>query len=623
MLEKGTKVFGDWTIDEHIGSGAFGAVYKIRREEFEDVYYAALKVINIPQDPQDQLRLRSEGLDNDSINTYYGQIAKNFLQEIKLLSSLDGNTNIVDYKDHSVVKNGDLGYTIYIRMQLLTPLNKKLVNAEGNAVFMDTKDILALGIDMCSALELCERHKIIHRDIKIDNIFKSASGDYKLGDFGIAKQLEATQGEMSKKGTMMYMAPEVFRGENYNNTADIYSLGIVLYRLLNKNRSPFFPAYPETIRFSDKETANLKRLSGAELPAINGVSDELMRVLRKACAFKPENRYSTATEFRRDLKRIFKTGDLHNDESVAAEEPECDLSGSVDANSGESNDIFRDATINAISLEETSKHESVSFDPTEKTASVFGGFVDNGDITDENYFEPPVFDNVTEKTESIFCEKIEIDNNSEDTLKDNTVKQAYDETEKTVSLFSESNISETHFTAGVENNKPFDSKDTEIILFDEAINADSLKKSSTLLKNNGKEWNNIFIFVNSLIVITLVGFLFVRKYASFKFFAIYAPLIVNILNFAVIYFKSKAIKLKITDDKSKNEATRFKRKIKNLQIINILCILILFVAAVFCFLNIGGRIFFIISLIILTVNAICVVLDIMNNKNLVIFSKNK
>ena len=305
MLETGTKVFGEWLIDEKIGSGAFGTVYKIKREEFGAVYYAALKVINIPQDPQDQLRLRSEGMDDESITTYYGQVAQNFIQEIKLLSTLDGVTNIVDYKDHSIVPNDSFGYTIYIKMQLLKPLSKLLVDENNNALFLSQPEILNVGIDMCSALELCEKQKIIHRDIKVDNIFVSSNGDYKLGDFGIAKQLEATHGEMSKKGTMMYMAPEVFNGENYNNTADIYSLGIVLYRLLNKNRAPFFPDYPIPIKFSDKEKANMKRLGGdVALPAIPGVSEELMAILRKACAFKPAYRFKSAAEFKAALIEV-------------------------------------------------------------------------------------------------------------------------------------------------------------------------------------------------------------------------------------------------------------------------------------------------------------------------------
>lgn len=69
---------------------------------------------------------------------------------------------------------------------------------------------------------LCKKHNIIHRDIKPANIFASGNGDYKLGDFGIAKTIEQTSGG-TKIGTYDYMAPEVYHDQPYGNTADIYS----------------------------------------------------------------------------------------------------------------------------------------------------------------------------------------------------------------------------------------------------------------------------------------------------------------------------------------------------------------------------------------------------------------
>ncbi len=99
---------------------------------------------------------------------------------------------------------------------------------------MTRQQILRLGMDMCQALIACERANVIHRDIKVDNVFFNGFDSFKLGDFGISKQLEKTQSALSQKGTNMYMAPEVFRAEKYDHTVDIYSLGIMLYRLLNR-----------------------------------------------------------------------------------------------------------------------------------------------------------------------------------------------------------------------------------------------------------------------------------------------------------------------------------------------------------------------------------------------------
>ncbi len=301
MLENGSKVFGNWTVEEKLGSGSFGTVYKIKREEFGKVYYAAMKVLKIPQDTDEQKRLRSEGMDDASISSYYGQVVQNFIKEIELLSSLDGITNIVDYKDHLIEENGDFGYTIYIKMQLLQPLSEKILSGDSGVKFLTAKEVVNIGVDICSALEVCEKHNIIHRDIKIDNIFMSSNGDYKLGDFGIARQLEATQGEMSQKGTLSYMAPEIYRGDDYDKTVDIYSLGLLLYRLLNKNRAPFLPEYPSPITFTAKEMANVSRLRGEAIPDIKGISKALNDIVLKACEFSPIKRFQSATEMKRAL----------------------------------------------------------------------------------------------------------------------------------------------------------------------------------------------------------------------------------------------------------------------------------------------------------------------------------
>ncbi|MCR4655916.1 MAG: protein kinase [Lachnospiraceae bacterium] len=99
------------------------------------------------------------------------------------------------------------------------------------------KAVLKLGVDICSALEICAMKKVIHRDIKPENIFINEFGDYKLGDFGVARKLENVAGALSQKGTYNYMAPEVEKGTSYNETVDLYSLGLVLYRFLNRKTS--------------------------------------------------------------------------------------------------------------------------------------------------------------------------------------------------------------------------------------------------------------------------------------------------------------------------------------------------------------------------------------------------
>ena len=97
------------------------------------------------------------------------------------------------------------------------------------------------------------------------------------------------------------MAPEVYKGEQYSSSVDIYSLGLVLYTLLNNNRIAFLPPYPQQISYRDNEEALAKRLSGAPITPPCNASASLGAAIIKACSYRAEDRYKTATEFKNAL----------------------------------------------------------------------------------------------------------------------------------------------------------------------------------------------------------------------------------------------------------------------------------------------------------------------------------
>lgn len=293
-------VFQGWEIEKYIGGGAFGKVYRIVREDFGHTYEAAMKVIEIPQNPTEVIALRNDGMTEENVTEYFYGMVEEIVEEFVLMSKLKGNSNIVSYEDHAVIKKKDsFGWVIYIRMELLTPLFSYI--KENN---LTIKDVIQLGIDMCHALEVCQKFNIIHRDIKPENIFVSKTGDFKLGDFGIARELEKTSSELSKKGTKSYMAPEVFKGLSYNSNVDVYSLGIVLYRFLNNNRLPFMPPVPKPIRYSDKERADALRMSGQPMPKPAQANGRLAEIILKACAYMPKERYESAHAMRMALEEM-------------------------------------------------------------------------------------------------------------------------------------------------------------------------------------------------------------------------------------------------------------------------------------------------------------------------------
>lgn len=296
-----SEIWQEWKEEELLGKGSFGSVYKIKKEDFGKTYYAAVKKVSVPQDEYEVKELLSTGMDMDSINEYCKDVLNNLINEIQIMESLKTAGNIVSIEDYKLIENsGNLGGTLYIRMELLQSLEDYLVEFGK----IDLEEVIKIGIDICSAIECCEMVNTIHRDIKPSNIFRNIFGTYKLGDFGVSKQKELAKSVKSQKGTQAYMAPEVYRGESYDNTVDIYSLGITLFKLLNNQRFPFMPPYPERIRPGDIEEAMVMRMSGEAIPNTQNGNDEISNIIRKACAYNKENRYKNATEMKNDLIRV-------------------------------------------------------------------------------------------------------------------------------------------------------------------------------------------------------------------------------------------------------------------------------------------------------------------------------
>lgn len=290
-------LFGAWHVVRQIGAGSFGTVYEISRTEFGQTYRSALKVISIPSSRAEARAILEDVVDAQSVSTFFASMVESFLQELVLMNQLKGNSHIVSYEDHEVIeKDSELSWDILIRMELLTPLNDYIQGRE-----LSLPEIVKLGEDICQALELCQMHQIIHRDVKPENIFVSDNGDFKLGDFGIARTAERANRSMSQKGTYHYMAPEVFRSGRYDATVDLYALGIVLYRMLNHNRAPFLPDYPQQITQQDREDALAKRLSGERMAPPCQAPEPLAQIILKACAYQPKNRYATANQMRKEL----------------------------------------------------------------------------------------------------------------------------------------------------------------------------------------------------------------------------------------------------------------------------------------------------------------------------------
>ena len=295
------KTWPEWEVEEIIGGGAFGMVFRAVRTDMAGTTRAAIKVVAIPKDEEDLEAIRAEGYTREQTYSYFQKVVQDYTSEIKLLDSVKGYTNIIAIDDYKIVESGDdVCWYILIRMELL---NK--VDFRG----MSEEDIIRLGIDMCTALDVCRKKNIVHRDIKPENILVNDIGNYKLGDFGVARTMEKTKGNLSVKGTPSYMAPEVYKAMLKETNidaaarADSYSLGLVMYWIANGSRLPFVPD-KQIPSPADRETAFTRRIGGEQLPSPEQISKGLQKVILKACAYDPEERYDSAAEMREALQAL-------------------------------------------------------------------------------------------------------------------------------------------------------------------------------------------------------------------------------------------------------------------------------------------------------------------------------
>ena len=304
----------DWKIVKDLGGGAYGRVYEIERTISGIQEKAALKIVSRPKNKDEMESYYNEGYSKADLIASYESEIQNYVQEYKLMKELQGESNIVSCDDFTMVPHEDgIGGDIFIRMELLTSLQQILRERS-----LSEQEIIKLGKDISHALVLCESKNIIHRDIKPANIMVSQFGNYKLGDFGVSKIMDHATFATSM-GTPEYQAPEIVHMERYGQAADIYSLGITLYWLLNNRRMPFINANQQ-ITLVVKNEAMDRRYRGEKLPAPKNGSTKLKKIVLKACEYHPENRYASAQEMY-DALDALENGKILLD-PVPVEDPE-------------------------------------------------------------------------------------------------------------------------------------------------------------------------------------------------------------------------------------------------------------------------------------------------------------
>ena len=275
-------LFGSWVLEDEIGRGSYGNVYRARSDADGVKRWAAVKHISVEE--REDLSVEQQ--------------IRSLNREININELFRNEPNIVAYQETAFFNKPRLdGVDVFIRMELLTTLSHWI---KGH--LMGETEVIRLGKEVCLALNALEQVGILHRDVKISNIFVDDRGTFKLGDFGVAKSIGSVAYDMTLTGAYNYMAPEIAKGAKVKLNADLYSLGIVLYRMMNGGKAPFL-APDSDPSYEEANEAMLRRMNGEPLPPPAQATAGLSGVILRACAYDPEERFETAMEMHEALQR--------------------------------------------------------------------------------------------------------------------------------------------------------------------------------------------------------------------------------------------------------------------------------------------------------------------------------
>jgi serine/threonine-protein kinase len=220
-----------------------------------------------------------------------------FRREAKAAASLS-HAHLVGIHDW-----GELDGTYYIVMEYVEgeTLKDKIRREER----LGGAETVRIGLQLLAAVEYAHRNRVIHRDIKPQNVMLDRDGNVKVMDFGIARAGDSGMTEAgSILGTAQYLAPEQAKGQPVDERSDLYSVGIVLYEMLT-GAVPFKGDTAVTVAL--KHVNEVPREPAQVVP---GLPYALNQIVLKAVAKDPADRYQNAAEFARDLRSAQVGGPL-------------------------------------------------------------------------------------------------------------------------------------------------------------------------------------------------------------------------------------------------------------------------------------------------------------------------
>ncbi len=363
-----TTLLNNMEIMSCLGRKGGSSVYLVRSSKSDHFY--VLKHISVPESQRQVEALLFTGAaeDDASAQAYYQQLVSDYQKELEQMQTLSGSPNLDCFRSYEIKpKEEGIGFDVFLLAEYRSTLERYLADTP-----MTQAGAVNLAIDLCSALAELRGAGLLHRDVTPSNIYLGSQGHFMLGDLGVTELEGLKFCSMPDQLLSPYSAPELFELiANVNETIDLYAVGLILYRIYNGNHAPF-----EDERTSAK-AADRMRITGHELPAPMFADYEMAEIIRKACAFQPEERYQTPDEMKQafvDYMMRNQVGDDPITPPVVAEDTQLDPEASEEevepvqfANTEEMDETFKEnfspdnEMLNSL-LETVHREQSNEFD---------------------------------------------------------------------------------------------------------------------------------------------------------------------------------------------------------------------------------------------------------------------
>ena len=288
-------LWGEWYIGDMLEEDYCGTLHAVTRGKGGPRHSSVIKVCRFPSET---LSLKAGSIfknDTAKISRHFEERLEEIIYRLHLLSSMSNHGSIVNYYDYKIdIPEEGPGRIVIFRKDQVVPFAQYMQDhptAKG--------EVIRLGKELCEALSYHLKRGTAQGYLRLENVFVSQEGAFKLGD---TFEGDLLGGQVP--APPLFAAPEVLLGENFDHTADIYTLGLIMYKLLNEGRLPFMPSPSVKLEPREIKRALAQRVRKRPLPPPTLAGADLGSLVLKACSDEPSRRYTTPLEMKEALENL-------------------------------------------------------------------------------------------------------------------------------------------------------------------------------------------------------------------------------------------------------------------------------------------------------------------------------